>query len=331
MEAQILDIGSRYRRVDSANASLTFSAGNVVSAELPRSLLYRYIHCRFTGSINFSVAPGSVLNEGANLLISKLELIADGRKVLWSADGPALFRLSHLFRGKAGSFVNITASTGAQSFESSFVIDIHAQRMLSSIDSYFDPRLYEKVELRMTCAAGTAIATGGTLSSVSGTLDVMLMQTAVGANQILFNKIVVQDELSVPGATTSLVQRVPRIGLLAGILIRSANSSNSSVDSIINNLTLKSDSNFLHVDRVPWAGVQRRNAIEYQIDIIGAAASGGGIMPPGWAYLDLTEDGMIPSALNALDLNTLDMIFDCAAAGTIRLTYVFFEPITIGS
>jgi len=54
--------------------------------------------------------------------------------------------------------------------------------------------------------------------------------------------------------------------------------------------------------------------------------------PVGYAYIDLTEDGLMTSCLNTLALNVLQLILDVQTAGLtapiiIRATYVFFEPI----
>lgn len=327
-DTNVIDIGQRYRRVDAATSSISMSPGNTVSTELQRSLLGRYLTCRLNGTINYSGAT-TVLAEGPPLTIARLELIADGRKTLWSASGPSLFRLSHILRGKQGEFVPITTATGPQSFSSSFLIDLHAQRMVSPIDSYFDPRIYEKVELRVTWAAATAMGTGGTLASgYSGTLDITYQQTAIGADRVAFNKIVTTDIVQPGAATTAFTQRVSRIGLLSGVLIRALTAGGVPSDTMVNKLSLRSDNNFLHYDNITFKMLQVRNAMEYQIDIPGAAANASGVMPVGYAFVDLTEDGMIASALNALDLNTLDFIFDVSAACTLELTNLFYEPVS---
>ena len=334
-----LALGARYRSSVATVGSVPFDAGNQRTLELPRSFLYKSLVLRISGTVSTVAATVNPQVEQPFALIKKIEVVADGRKILFSIAGRDAYRLSQLFRGKAPEIVVAPgAAIATQPFAGTIILDHEAARMVSPVDSYFDPRPYEKIELRITWANGVADMFGTPNAAVFVTapsIDVQLMQTVQGAEMIGFNRLLLFDEVSVTATSSNLTLNVPRAGLLAGILLRTDSTSaglpNPS-DTILNFVSVKSDNNFLHVDRLAWATLQRRNVIEYQLDIGSPTVQSMGTQIPGYAYVDLTEDGLISSALNTLDLNVLQLIFDATLSGTsplIRVTYVFYEPIAL--
>jgi hypothetical protein len=327
MTPSTLELGSRFRTAQTQVPQLSFVSGGVSSQELPRSFLYKTLVCRLSGSITIGTGTGA-MSEGPLGLIQKCEIIADGRKVLVSANARDLFRLTHIFRGKRPE-LNFSAATG--SFSGTFAIDMEAIRMVSPVDSFFDPRPYEKIEIRITWGTiSNILTTPGTASITSVVLDVQVLQTTEGADAIMFNKLISFDENTPAASSQNLTINVPRSGILHGILFRT-DTLGIDQDNIINFVTVKSDNNFLHVDRLSWATLQRRNVFEFQLDggtdTPGSATLNGQIV--GFAFLDLTEDGLIGSGLNTLDLNVLQLILDVTfqANNLIRITYIYYEPI----
>jgi hypothetical protein len=348
MGNEALDLGARFRTITSTVPTIPFDSGNVRSVELPRSFLYRNIAIRLSGSVTSGGAGAYTVNPEAPLgLIRKLELVADGRKVLWTAAARDLYRLAHLFRGVEGER-GAPIATAAQfnNFSATIVVDNMALRMQLPADSLFDPREYEKIELRVTWGTVSDITTGGTAPAINTTtsIDVQVQQTTVGVEHVAFNRVIQFDEQTVSGASSNFTFNVPRSGLLAGILLRTDHSPATGatpIDTMINFVTLKSDNSFNHVDRAAWNTLKARNVWEFQM-IPSLPATGALTAPtqtapttnftPGYAYIDLTEDGLMTSCLNTLALNVLQLILDVSTAGltaplTVRATYLFFEPI----
>lgn len=346
--AKGLAFGSRYRTVKSAVTPIAFSSGNTVSVELPRSFLYKAISCRLSGTISMTAAGTGVdAFEPPLGLISKIELIADGRKVLFSLAGRDAYRMTHFMRGFEPEriFPDSAAIQAGTGISAHFILDNQAVRFQSPVDSFFDPRPYEKIELRVTWGTIADVIDGGTGTVNAGTqLDVIVEQTTEGSDLILFNRLLTFDENIIAAASTNFIINVPRSGLLAGILFRT-DTNLGPADTVISNYSIKSDNNFLHVDRLLANSLKAFNAAEYQLDVwnnTGIAGTGfanlvttpqvgkWGKSPLGYAYLDLTEDGLISSALNTLDLNVLQLILDVNAPATTRLirtTYIYYEPI----
>lgn len=342
--SELLTLGSRYRTVQSNGGIIplvTADAGTTKSVELPRSFLIKRLWVRITGSIVVGAVNGVAVAPEAPLpLFPKVEVIADGRKTIVALAARDLYRAGHLFHGKASELSPPPSpNIGTQAFAVSFPIDFQAQRMGLPLDSYFDPRPYEKVELKFTLGQFTDViqtGAGTTYAFGAGTqIEFQVDQTTQGAPNVIANRLQFFDEIGVVATSSQFIQNVPRAGLLAGILFRTTRQVAGGptvqlADNIINRISLKSDNNFLHADSLGWSALQRRNVQDYDLDSFLAAASNMGQQIPGYAYLDLTEDGLLSSALNTFDLNVLQLLLDITRTSDtelIRASYIFFEPI----
>jgi len=336
-----LELGTRYRTVVHTAPSVPFSANNVQSVELPKGFLYKTVALRLRGELEGTAGATAVGYELPLALLKKVEIIADGRKILVAASGRDLYRLSQIMHGKAGELSAPSTFVAANTpFSASFLVDLEAVRMAMTNDSLFDPNPYEKIELRITWGDRPDISTvgaGSTIDTANTFVDVEVLETTVGANLILFNKLISFDETPITASSSALRIRVPRAGLLHAILFRQERD-NAAVDDIINTVTLQSDNTFNHADRLDWDQLRHRNTIEYQLETFNTGAA---TVPPnfsgvvGYAYLDVVEDGLMSSALNTLDLNALDLILDVTLGGgairLVRMTHVFYEPIIVAA
>lgn len=337
----VKDLGTRFRTVKSAVGQLTFSANAVQSLELPRSFLYKTLYLRLAGSIANSASATFVSDEMPLDLIRKIEVLADGRKLLVVGSGRSLYRLAHFQRGVEPPRIGVNAVAAATYPIAALIpIDFQAVRMQMPADSFFDPRAYEKLELRITWGATTDLLTGGTVTTpTTPTLDVFIDQTTKGADLSGFNRLHIFDDVPLNATSTNLVLRVPRAGLLAHMMLGSLGGSagKTIATGVINFVTLRSDSNFVHVDRLKFdtdllqlGTVDTLANMRFNPDL--SVAVSGGVAAPamqGWGFIDLTEDGMIGSALNTVDLQTLDLVLDVtgAASNHVIIEYVFYEPI----
>lgn len=331
------ELGARFRTVTATTSVIPFDSGNVRSVELPRSFLFRSVFVRLTGTVNSGGAGAYTNNFESPLpLIKRLELVADGRKVLWTAAGRDLFRIAHFMLGKQFELnpPALTANTN-NPFSASFRIHNNAVRMQFPADSLFDPREYEKIELRCTWGTVTDIVTGGTAPAVAAAtqLSIQVEETTMGVEHIQFNRVIQFDEQAVAATSSNFTFNIPRAGLLAGILLRTdAGTPPAGSDTVINFVTLRSDNSFNHKDRLVWNDLKSANVGDFQLDLgqVTAAPTLGANqqLVTGYGYLDLTEDGLMTSCLNTLGLNVLQLILDVttAAGAIVRATYIFYEP-----
>lgn len=332
--APLTSLGSRFRTVRVAVGNVAYSAGQTVSLELPNTLLNKTLVMRLTGIANIAVAPATALIAEAPLgLIKRIELVADGRRYLLSNDAQSLFRLEHVGNRKQGELSPPLLTVGARAFSALLTFTHEALGFMDPSESLFDPRLYKKVELRVTWGVvADIIQAGGATVTIDATtkLSVSALQTAEGVEQILFDRTVSYDERDVTATSQAFNFDIPQNGLLAGILFRTTRDAGAGagpvlVDDLINTISLKSDTTVAHVDKMPWADLQAHNVIDFQMD--GAAVVGGRIS--GYAYLDLTDNAMFSSALNINALNKAQLMLDVTRTGNterVRVSWVFYEP-----
>ncbi len=310
-----------------AIGSLTYASGQQSPIDIPRGLLLKSIKLRLSGTITFgSASITSLYSEQPLGLLQRIELSADGRKPFISTDGRSLFRKNQIDKGWVGELTQISALTvNTYAFTAFLTIDTGALNMTDFETSFLDTRLYDTLKLSITWAPYTAILVPGssTVTVNTTTVDVLGEYTTEGFDNVLFNKVLITDELAVVATSNALRLPVPRNGLLRSILFRSDIDGNVS-DSLINYITLRSENNVYHLDRAAWRTTQADNAVNYrlQTSTLGAPVS-------GYAYHELAEGYDIRTCLDTSALNTLDLVFDVTSSGTtrlIRVLYEFYEP-----
>lgn len=324
-------LGSVFRTQKINIGTMVYASGQTTPLDIPRGLLLKSLKVRLSGTITVAGGPLTSYNSETPLpLMQRIELTADGRKPFFSIDGRSLYRQNHFMRGKAQELVGFgNVANGTYAFSAYVTLDSEALRHAYPIDSYLDTRLYDNLQLRITWAAGSTLASlgGGTITVNAGTVAVVQGEyTAAGFEFVKFNKLVLNDEIPVVAASTALRLPVPRNGLLSSVLIR-ADIDNVVSDTLINNVTLRSENTVMHGDHLEWNTLRASNTAEFQLD---NGANGAPVS--GYGFHFLTEDAMISSCIDTTALNVLDLVFDVALpAGTtrlIRVSYTYFEPIS---
>lgn len=324
-----LQLGSRFRSVRLGIGNIPFDSLNTRSIEIPKGLLNKGMTIRLSGSLTVAVAnAAAVFSEAPLGLIRKLEIVADGNRTLWTADGRELYNLASFMRRVPGELTPPSNLIGTNAFAVTIQLDQEAIQMVHPPDSYFDPRLFERTELRITWGAATDIATaggGGTIAIAAGCIaDIQAQQTTEGVDRIMFDKIVTFDERDVAATNPSFVVPVPRTGLLAQCLVRTTRDAGAGagpvpVNNIINSVAVRSENTVKHSENLLAGTLREWNRIDYQQPASKA----------GYLFLDFTEDGQISTALNTYGLNALDLMFDVTrTSGTekLRVLYQFFQP-----
>lgn len=328
-------LGSRYRKVQLGLPPLTYVKNKTVELKLPDGLIQKRLLLRLTGSLVIGTANATIFSEAPLGLISRVEMVGDGRRVLCSADGRDLFNLARYMHRKKGEIAAPSGTIGTRAFSTMFPIDSEAFDFMDRSESMLDSRLFKNLMLRVTFGSETDISTaggGGTISIDPATaIDVLAMETAEGLGQILFDHILSTVEANITATNPKLLfDQIPQSGLLAGILFRTTRDAGAGagpvpVDDIINSISIKSDVTIAHVDRAKWRTLQSQNIHEYVIDG-GDATTGQNV---GYAYLPLQENHMFSSALNINGLNRAVIELDVTRTSgteTVHALYDFFEP-----
>jgi len=305
------------------------NGGSGTPLDIPRGLLLKSLRLRLSGTLTVAGGPITSWNSETPLgLMSRIELTADGRKPFWSISGRRLFRKNQFTRGKQGELVSLTnLNNGTYAFVAYVSIDCGAERTINPFESFLDTRLYDGLQLKITFAAGSSLAVvgGGSVTVNAGTLvDVQADYTTTGFEYVAYNKIVTTDTINVTAVSANLKQTLNRNGLLHDLLF-ATDIDNVVSDSIINNISLRSESSVFHMDHLNWATIQAQNMQDFTLD---SPTFGGRIS--GYAMHELAEDYTLETSLDTTGLNVLDLVFDVAnPAGTtktIDIVQTFYEP-----
>jgi hypothetical protein len=328
-------LGSTFRTAKLGVGSIPYDSGNTKSIEIPASLLQRGLFLRLTGNLTIATANATIFSEAPLGLIKRIELVGDGRRYIFSASGRLLYRLAHFMWGKAAELSAPSGTVGTRAFSACIPLNHEALHFMDPSESLFDPRLFKKVELRITWGQASEIATaggGGTIAidTANTSCDVIANQTSEGVNKIIFDHTLSYDERNVAASSSAFTFDIPQNGLLAGVLFQATRDAGAGagpvpVDDLIVDISLKSDTTVVHVDRVKLSTLQRENVLQYQLD--GGATTGAQI--PGYAYLPFVENGMFSSVLNVNALNKAQIILTVArTSGTenVQVLWDFFEP-----
>src|SRR5512146_930003 len=97
----ITQVGARFRSLENTLPFVPYSAGNVSTVLLPKGFFGRQLVLRLSGTSTVTVAQPTVASEMPLSLISRIEIISDGRKQWVNNDARSLYRLAHLFAAKA--------------------------------------------------------------------------------------------------------------------------------------------------------------------------------------------------------------------------------------
>jgi len=329
-----LELGSKLRAVDQGLGTIPFDSGNTRTLEVQKGALVKGIILRLAGTLVIGVANATVFSEAPLGLLKSVEVVADGNRTLFKASGRNLFRLAHHYQQKQGELSPPLNTVGTRAFSTTVYLSAEAIGMRRPQESYYDTRMFTRTDLVINWGAATDIATaggGGTIAIGAGTVvDVQLAQTTEGERDILFDRVVLQQELDVVASASELLMKIPQSGLLAGVLIQTDRDAGGGagpvpVDDLVNFVSLKSDNLVYHRKKLDWDTLQRRVVQERQID--GGASAGAQIA--GYALVDLAEDGMLSSCLNTYGLQDPFMEFDVTrTSGTekVRATFVFYQP-----
>ena len=325
-------LGSVFRTQRVQVGQIAYASGQTVSLDIPRGLLLKSLKLRLSGTFNVTVAViTSWLSEAPLGLLKRIELKADGRKPFVSSDGQMLYRRSMFNKSKAGELINTTAvAVAAYPFSAYVSIDSQSLRSINPVFSYLDTRLYDNLRLEVTWGATTDIAVvGGSTTTITGcVLDVQAEFTTEGFENVLFNKLLLSDEIAVVATTSALRLPVPRNGLLQSILFRAMRDGIVD-DVLINKISLRSENSVMHMDSMVWATMQAANVDEFQLDVPPATGSIGARLA-GYALHELSEDFDFTTSLDTASLNTLDLLFDTTLGGgtnrLIKVLYTFLEP-----
>lgn len=318
--------GALLRKMFSTAGSILYAAGETRSIKLPRGQLLRDLYVRLNGSCNVASAVTAV-PECPLGLITNLAISCDGKRYPIMSPAQDLFRWIQIVQGKVGELVPVPGGTGAAlAFSAGILIPFQAIRNALPAESLFVTNRYTDVYLEITWGAASTLYTGGSATiNATTAAEVYLVETTNDAlPKVQLERSIHSKTVTITAAQDNFELEVPRNMLCEGILLHTIRDG-VPVNDIVSLIALKSNNKFSHVEKWTWSALQGYIAQDYNHD--GGASATGFIT--GYAYLPLTEEGSLNSALNLPSLSDFRFFLTVdPGSGTtrqLRATFIGYE------
>ena len=303
--------------------TLTFSAGQTSTLQLPRNYAYRNLSLRFNCDLTWTETTAGVVRDSSPAqLIQSIQIRANGRDVIKNFDFAALHRLTQLRTGTRPEYTG-PASTGAQTnflAVVSALVQFEMYRAIKPIDTLLDSSGLSTLELIITWGNGADIMGGayvGTVTVNSGTLRVGSVE-AVGVppgTRFMVNKEFAITH-TITAVNTRLQIQVP-VGNLYRAFLLTTESDAVNVNTILNQVTLQSGTEVFKL----------RNDLALQAD--NKVELGLETWPAGLYYLEFVKDGRLTEMLDTARLSSLEFILDVAIPGTTDILRIYPTEIIV--
>ena len=287
-------------RIKRTYATVAVVAGGFATVDLPRGYDYESIHIRAYGTVNVTTAFTAVRAEAPVQVISRCEVVADGRNTLFSA--PFWFstlarydRTSMLESGARVVTAPTAATVAAYPFEANGVIDLMTPDGERPKDSNFRTDGLQLFQLRLTfgnpgdmfVGAGVAAYTAANIEI--STVEMVELPDANGerTSPVALKKVSFQ-EIAVPTTNANQEIRLPAGNMIKSVVLRTegAVTQGEPTATVLNRLQVFS-------------------GVDVRLNSLGAAIRGQnnndyGQLTAGYYIADLARNGSPSAKLSEL-------------------------------
>jgi len=299
-------------------ATLQFVENTTETVDIPLGYDLNNISLHLSGSYIIGTAVvTSVKTLAPSQLIKRISLYADGNQKFESTTG-RLAAFAAFERGLARKITAMGVTVATHPIECTFFLDrenadgprpkdssLHTQRpymSLLQLDIEFGA-------LADCVVIGSAVLTGAI------TVDVILNETVELDKADAFEGRWVRrgtlQEVDVTATNSEQSITLPVGGFLRGCKIISLDENNDGVDTVINNVTIRSG-----VDtrvNLPWNSLQNENLNDFNLQ--------AGDLPDGVAYADCTDKGKLTTLFDLQNKSQAELVLDVTkpAGGNAKL------------
>lgn len=220
-------------RIKRTYATVAVVAGQFATVDLPRGYDYESVHVRTVATVNVTTLFTSVRAEAPAQMISRLELVADGRNTLYSA--PFWFatlgkydRANMLESGARALTPPTAASVASYNVEANGVIDLITPDGERPKDSALRTDGLQLLQLRLTFGnpgdmfVGAGVATYTTATVEISTVELVEIpdpQTGARTTPVALKKVSFQ-EIAVPTTNANQEIRLPAGNMIKAVVLR---------------------------------------------------------------------------------------------------------------
>ena len=290
-------MGRQYRVVRKV-ASVPVTAGGFATVDLPRDYDYESVFLRINGGLQVTAAATSVRAEAPCQVVSRCEIIADGKNNLFSA--PFWFASLGSYDRKLIEYNarTLTPPSGTAiatyTVEANGTIDFMTPDGVRAKDSNFRSSGLSLFQLRLTFGQPGDAFVGGTVVFNNMYVDVFVQQlvelpdqqTGQISGPVALKKVSYQ-EIALPASNANQEIRLPAGNQIKSVLIRTEGSVTAGEPStaILNNVQLAAG-----VDvRFNISGPNLRAKNNADIGQITAGYYVADVTAKGWAAVNLTD------------------------------------------
>jgi hypothetical protein len=292
---------SKQFRIKRTYSSIPVVAGGFATIDLPRGYDYESLYMRITGSVQVTAAATSVRAEAPCQVVSRVEVIADGRNTLYSA--PFWFsafgsydRAGALAQGARVTTPPSGAGIATYAVEAVGTIDFCNIDGERTKDSNFRTDGLQLFQLRLTFGnaidmfvPGAGAATYTTMAVEITTTETVELPDAQGArtSPVALKKVSYQ-EIAVPTTNANQEVRLPAGNMIKSVVIRTEGGATAGEPgaNVLNNLQVFSGVDVRH--NVKSNSIRALNNADY------------GYILPGYYIVDLARNGNTTSHLSEL-------------------------------
>lgn len=322
-----MSFDNRTRRV----GKTSYAAGAAVSLDLPRKNLYRDLILWLKGSLVIATAGSPVLYTGGIgsglKILSRIEVIANGRDTLKSLSGSALAMKNLFLFGSKPQITETGLTAATHPFGGVISLPFAMPRAIREIDTLLNSGRLATLELRVTygnytdmfSTAPTTITPGTSVGDLEVYVNEAIRLDGKDEPYSSYKELYIEKDIVAAAAEFQIL--LPVGNRYRGFMIE-CESDGEMVDTILKKVTIKSGTDvFKSIDA--YEGTTYKPG--------GGALKGDNIRTfglnaetfVGYYYVDFCPEGRMVDALDASRLSSLEMILDVAHPGTTDKVRVY--------
>lgn len=291
---------SKQFRIKRTYSQIAVVGGNFATIDLPRGYDYESLYLRITGSVQVTALFTSVRAEAPCQVVSRIEVIADGRNTLFSA--PFWFsaygsydRAGALAQGARITTPPSGAGVATYAVEANGTVDFANMDGERTKDSNFRTDGLQLFQLRLTFGnpqdmfVGAGVAVYQNMFVEITTTETVELPDAQGqrTNPVALKKVSYQ-EIAIPSTNANQEVRLPAGNMIKSVLVRTEGVTTAGEPAIgaLNNLSVFSGVDVRH--NVKSGSIRAMNNADY------------GFILPGYYIVDLARNGSPGSKLSEL-------------------------------
>lgn len=304
---------------------IPFEENGRKSLDLPRDKLIKAISLNFEAVCVLAAgsASGTVNQDSTMLIIPGIEIYGDGSVLLHRSTARLLYWYNQYVYGVAPTLaVPASGDAGNHTLSLPFLIDFQNNIGRCPQDTFLNAPAFRSLTLHIQwgALANMFSAANDRTKSIATTYGItpVIHETTepVGCGVV---RVIDYIRKQVTATTSSLEQELPIGNRIYQALMFQTLDTNVRESDIINNISLISNSNARHIDRLPFVHQQRVNKTKLGLETLQA----------GLAHFNLLEDGLITSGLAVHDVNSAKLLFDVTVgAGTTYIDILHDQLIT---